>query len=289
MDRFKLKTIFILCVAIVMTACAKQNVSTSHTAENVRIVSVGGAVTETVFALGQDAKLVGTDSSSIFPEAATRLPQVGYQRQLSAEGVLSLKPNVVLAMAEAGPPNAVQQIESAGVKILRVNGENSIDGAKMKIREIAKALNVESKGEDLIIKLDADLSEAKQCADELQTRPRVLFIYARGSGTPQVSGTKTAADAMINLAGGQNAVTEFENFKPLTPESMVASAPDFILLPTRGLESIGGIEGLLKTPGVSETPAGKNRRIITVDDLVLLGFSPRMGEGLKELCGKLRQ
>lgn len=267
--------------------CAAKSASDGAT-DSDRVIAVGGAVTETIYALGAESKLVGTDTSSVFPEAATRLPQVGYQRTLSAEGVLSLKPDLVLAMAEAGPPAALSQIESAGVKIVKVNGEHTVDGAQTKIREIAEALNVEAKGEELIKKLDADLSDAKRCVQTLQTKPKVLFIYARGGGAPNVSGTKTAADAMINLAGGQNAVTEFENFKPLTPESLVAAAPDFILFPTRGLHSIGSIDGALKIPGVAETPAGKNRRIIAVDDLILLGFSPRLGEGVKQLCEKLR-
>lgn len=281
--------ILIVICLIFIVGCTTQ--TASNLADNpneLRVVSIGGAVTETIFALGQEAKIVGTDTSSVFPEVATRLPQVGYQRTLSAEGVLSLKPNLVLATAEVGPPTAIEQIESADVKVVKVNDEHTVEGAKTKIREIATALNVESKGEELIKKLDADLSAAKQCVESLETKPKVLFIYARGAGAANVGGTKTTADAMMTLAGGQNAVTEFENFKPLTPESLVAAQPDFILLPTRGLTALGGIEDLLKLPGVGETPAGKNRRIITVDDLVLLGFSPRLGEGVKELCEKLR-
>lgn len=289
MGNFNLKTILLVACAVFLTACAKQNGANQPSAEAVRVVSVGGAVTETIYALGQESKIVGTDTSSVFPEAAAKLPQVGYQRTLSAEGVLSLKPSIVLAMAEAGPPPAIQQIESAGVKIVRVNGDNSIDGARTKIREIAKTLNVETKGEELIKRLDADLNEAKPCVESITAKPKVLFIYARGSGAPQVSGLKTAADEMIRLAGGQNAVTEFENFKPLTTESLVAAAPDFILLPERALAPMGGVDGLLKMPGVAETPAGVNKRIITIDDLILLGFGPRTGAGVKELCGKIRQ
>lgn len=281
--------LIVVCFMFLAGCTAQPEASSANNPNELRVVSVGGAVTETIFALGQEAKIVSTDTSSVFPEAATKLPQVGYQRTLSAEGVLSLKPHLVLATAEVGPPTAIEQIESAGVKFVKVNGKNTVEGAKTKIREIATALNVESKGEELIKKLDADLSDAKQCVESLTTKPQVLFIYARGAGAANVAGTKTAADAMITLAGGQNAVTEFENFKPLTPESLVAAQPDFILLPTRGLTALGGIEGLLKLPGIGETPAGKNRRIITVDDLVLLGFSPRLGEGIKELCEKLRQ
>jgi len=149
-------------------------------------------------------------------------------------------------------------------------------------------LNFQEKGEDLIKKLEADLEKSKQCTQNLKAKPRVLFIYSRGSGAPQVGGTKNASDEMIKLAGGENAVKDFEGFKPLTPEALVAIQPDVILLPTRGLQSLGGIEAVLKLPGIADTPAGKNRRIIDIDDLLLLSFSPRVGEGILQLCEKLK-
>jgi iron complex transport system substrate-binding protein len=170
-----------------------------------------------------------------------------------------------------------------------VGGENSIEGAKAKIRQIAAALNLNEQGERLIETLDQDLTAARKCVESAGAKPKVLFIYARGTGAPQVSGRNTAADAMINLAGAENAVAEFENFKPLTPEALINAEPDFVLLPSRALDAIGGVEGVLKIPGMSETPAGKNRKIITIDDLVLLGFGPRTGAGVKELCEKLRR
>lgn len=254
----------------------------------IRVVSVGGGVTETIYALGAENLLVGTDTSSVYPEAATKLPQVGYQRTLSAEGVLSLKPDLVIAVPEAGPPAALSQIESAGVKLVKVNGGFSINDAKAKIEEIAKSVNAEEKGKELQKKIDDDLLKANQCAENLKSKPKVLFIYSRGSGAPQVGGINNATDEMIKLAGGENAVKDFENYKPLTPESLVAIQPDIILLPTRGLQSLGGIEAVLKLPGIAETPAGKNRKIIAVDDLLLLSFSPRVGEGILDLCRKLQ-
>lgn len=288
------KTIFIkltllfLCT-IHFNSCAEKTETVDvENKKTKRIVSVGGAVTETIYALGAEDQIVGTDSSSIYPAEATKLPQVGYQRTLSAEGVLSLKPDLLLAVPEAGPPPALSQIETAGVKIVKVNGENTIEGAKTKIREIAEAVGKTEEGKELIEKLDADMSKAKQCAAELPSKPKVLFIYSRGTGAPQVGGTKTPSDEMIKLAGGENAVAEFENYKPLTPESLVAIQPDVILLPTRGLKTIGGIDEVLKLPGISDTPAGQNRRIIDVDDVLLLSFSPRIGEGILQLCEKLR-
>ena len=115
-----------------------------------------------------------------------------------------------------------------------------------------------------------------------------MFIYARGSGTANVSGTKTPAAAMIELAGGENAISEYEGFKPLTSEGLINAAPDIILMPERGLQSIGGKGGLMKLAGIAETPAGKNGKIITMEDLMLLGFTPRVGKAVNELCQKLR-
>jgi iron complex transport system substrate-binding protein len=269
-----------------LTGC-RSKIEAEPPAERPRVVAIGGAVTEIIYALGAENVLVGTDTSSVYPEAATKLPQVGYQRQLSAEGVISLKPSLVIALPEAGPPPAIQQIESAGIKFLRVNNESTPDGAKAKIRQIAEALNLKEKGEELVKKLETDLAEAEKAVTRRPTRPKVMFIYSRGAGNVQVGGSKTPADAIIKMAGGLNAVTEFSEYKPLTPEATVAAQPDVILLPALGLQTLGGIEAVLGLPGVADTPAGKNRRIVAVDDTLLLGFTPRLGLAVKELCEKI--
>lgn len=253
-----------------------------------RIVTVGGSVTETAFALGAGDLVVATDTSSIFPEQATKLPQIGYQRSISAEGVVSRHPTHLIVSSEAGPPPALRQIESSGIKVVIVENENTIDGARAQIRTIAEALDRKPKGEELIRKLDSRLKEAQKCVESTGKPPRVLFIYARGAGAVNVSGSGTAADSMIALSGGKNAIVGFEGFKPLTPESLVAAAPEVILIPERAMGSIGGLDGGKRLPGISETPAFKNGRFVVVDDLLLLGFSPRLGDAVLELCTKLR-
>lgn len=249
-----------------------------------RVVSVGGSLTEIVYALGATDALVGTDTSSGYPEAATRLPQVGYQRRLSAEGVLSLNPTLVLATADAGPPAAMEQIRSAGVPVMTVPSARTPDGIKQKIRTVARALGREEKGEELARILDADLLLAKAYLAGANMKPRVLFIYARGQGTMMVSGSGTSAHTMIQLSGAENAVSGYDNYKPLTAEAVVAAEPDVILMLSSGLESLGGVDGLLKAPGVALTPAGKNRRIVAMDGLYLLGFGPRTGKAVLELA-----
>ena len=249
-----------------------------------RIVAIGGSVTEIVYALGAGAHVVGVDTSSTYPEAATTLPHVGYQRRLSAEGVLSLQPDVVLVSAEAGPPVALRQLESASLNIFMIPNSYTIAGVEAKIRLVAQALERAEEGERMVQTLGRDLAVAQAVVHQIRSRPRVLFIYARGLGTLYVSGRGTAADAMIRLAGGVNAVTEYESFKPFTAEAVVAAAPDVLLMLARGLDSIGGAEGLLKLPGIALTPAGKQRRIVAMDDLYLTGFGPRLGQAVHELA-----
>jgi iron complex transport system substrate-binding protein len=135
--------------------------------------------------------------------------------------------------------------------------------------------------------MERELEAARALRAEAATTPRVLFVYARGAGTMMVAGTETPAEAMIALAGAANAAEGFAGFKPMTAEAVVAAQPDVILMPERGLESLGGADGLLEQPGVALTPAGKNRRIVTMDDLLLLGFGPRLGEAVQTLTTKL--
>ena len=292
---FDLSKIKNLCIIVLvftsllfLTNCSRQSTTKSEN-NALRIISVGGAITETIYALEAGENLVGTDTSSIFPEAATKLPQVGYQRQLSAEGVLSLKPSIVMVLTEDGQPPAIQQLESAGIKVLRINNESTVEGTKNKIRTIAEALNRKEKGEEIIKQLETDLADAEKIVAAKKTKPKVVFIYSRGAGSAQVGGTGTPAEAMIKMAGGINAITDFAEYKPLTPEALVAASPEVILLPARALAALGGMDAVLNLPGVAQTPAGKNKKIVTIDDMLLLGFTPRLGQGIKELCEKIQQ
>lgn len=255
--------------------------------DTARVVAIGGTVTEIVYALGAGASLVGVDTSSTYPESATQLPQVGYQRRVSAEGVLSLQPSVVLATVEAGPPAALSQVQAAGVPILFVPAIATGAGAQAKIRLIAQVLGRVAQGELLIHQLNQELDEAQALVSRRQATPKVLFIYARGQGAMQVAGRATAAAAMITLAGGVNAIDAYTGYKPLTAEAVVTAAPDIIVLPARGLDSVGGVAGLLTVPGIALTPAGQHQRMIALDDLYLLGFGPRTGQAVRELASFL--
>jgi iron complex transport system substrate-binding protein len=252
------------------------------------VITLGGDITEIVYALGQENHLVAVDTSSLYPSQAEALPKVGYVRDLAAEGVLSLEPSLIIATGDAGPPEVLQQLREAGVPLFIVPTQDSLQGARAKIDSVAKIFGAQLQAEDIKWQIDLDIGEAQLYIDsETGAKPRVMFIYARGAGTLLVSGTNTSAHAMIELAGGENAITNYADYKPLTAEAAVAAAPDVLLFLSRGLESVGGTQGLAELPGLSLTPAYENERIIALDDLYLLGFTPRVGQALLDLTREL--
>ncbi len=247
-----------------------------------RILTLGGPITEIVFALGAGDKVIATDTSSYFPAQAQKLPKVGYQRNLSAEGVIAQKPSLIVGTTEAGPPAAIKQIRDSGITTLILPAEPTVQGAKNKILALGKVFGLERRAEALANGIDLDLAEAKAYAGS-RNRPKVVFIYARGAGTLLVSGKGSSADGMIKLAGAVNPIQSYEGYKPLTSEALVAANPDVIMFLTNGLESIGGVDGALKLPGVALTNAGKNRRIVHMDDLYMLSFGPRLGKAVLDM------
>lgn len=250
-----------------------------------RVVSVGGALTEIVYALKADAQLVGVDTTSIHPEAATKLPQVGYQRQLSAEGILSLKPDLVLVTEEAGPPAILEQIQAAGTPLVKLPSEYSAEGVLKKIQGVADALHKTTEGEQLSQSFNKNLTTV-QAQLAKSTRPKVVFLLSMGKGSPMAAGGDTAANAMIGLAGGRNAfAATHTGYKPVSTEAMIAANPDLLLVSKDTLNSLGGIDkALAAIPGLELTNAGKNRRIVTMDGLHLLGFGPRLPQAVAELA-----
>ncbi|GAB3979861.1 hemin ABC transporter substrate-binding protein [Spirosoma terrae] len=254
--------------------------------EPVRIVSLDGTVSEILCDLGLQSHLIGVDVTSTYPESLQKLPKVGHNRTISAEGVISLKPTLVLTSVNAGTkPEVIEQIKSAGIAVITFQQEYSVAGTKKLIQDVANTCQVPSRAKPILKKLDADLAQVKKAINS----PKVLFIYARGTGTMMVSGKGTQVDKMIELAGGVNATSSFENYKPLTAEALVTANPDVILLFDSGLESLGGAQGLAKVQGIAQTNAGKNGRIITMDGHLLTGFSPRLGKALQELTQKIAQ
>ena len=248
-----------------------------------RIVSIGGAVTETVFALGAGDEVVAVDTSSVYPDGTNRLPKVGYQRTLAAEGILALSPDLVIISDEAGPPATIEQLRSAGVRIERMPGAKTADEAIARVTAVGKAIDRPTAS--VVAQMQTDVAAA--IARVPANGPRFVLVYARGTGTLMIAGGDTGGSAMVTLAGGHNAVAGVSGFKPLSAEVLIEAAPDVLVVPARGLKTIGGEAGLLAAPGVADTPAGKQRRIVAFDDLLLLGFGPRLAPAIDELAGLL--
>lgn len=251
-----------------------------------RIVSLNGDITEIIFALGMGEYVAGVDSSATYPPERTKtLPNIGYQRRLSAEGILALNPTLVIGDEAAGPPEALAQIRAAGVPVAITADPPTLEAPAQKIRFVAQALGIPQRGERLAAQVDAEIARARDLANRIATPPHVLFLYLRGTDVQQVAGGDTPIDVMITAAGGLNAGAEagIVQFKPLSPEVVIAAQPDVILVLEKGLESVGGVDGLLTIPGLADTPAGKQRRIIALDDLYLLGMGPRTGQALADL------
>ena len=256
-------------------------------AANGRIISIGGSVTEIVYALGAGSRLVGVDQTSLHPPEAQDLPDVGYLRALSAEPILSLAPDLVLVEADAGPPEVLTQLESAGVMVARMPDQPDIIGVQAKIREVAAALGLEDKGAELASQVSEDHARVIAQVGKVRTQPRVMFVLSAGRGAPLVAGEGTSAESIIRLAGGRNAISGFPDYRPLSPEAGVAASPDVILVTFRTMRLLGGVEGLISLPGIVGTPAADNRRIVSIDGLLLLGFGPRTPEAVATLAEAL--
>lgn len=278
------RTIFALTLLSLLTAF-----SGAQAAAPERIVSTNGTLTEILYYLDALDQVVGVDTSSVYPEKAQELPSVGYSRALSAEGVLSLNPDLILLTDQAGPPPVIQQIRSFGVEMLSVTSAHNAEGAAERIRLIGEKIGRTEKAEEVIAKLEQDLEASAKLAAALPRKPKVIFLYSRAGGVLNVAGANTAANDILLLSGAENAISDFDGYKPLTAEAGVVAAPDFILLTTRGLEAAGGVDAVLQHPGLAETPAGKHKRVIAVDDLLLLGFGPRLGEAVAVLVGHWSQ
>lgn len=251
-----------------------------------RIVSLSGDITEIVYECSAGARLVGVDSTSLYPPEATSLPQVGYVRNLNAEGVLALGPDLVLGTTEAGPPEVVAQLREAGVAMRLVADDSDLASAERKIAAVAEVLETPACAERLLANLRARLDgiEARLADAADGERPRVLFVLNIAAGGPPLAGgADTGADAIIRLAGGTNAAASFDGYKTMAPEAIVASAPDVVLMFEDRLAALGGPEGLAALPGLATTPAARAGRIHGMDGLLLLGFGPRVGEAAWQL------
>ncbi len=256
-------------------------------ADTSRLVSIGGSLTEIVYELGAEGSLVARDQTALFPEAALKLPDVGYMRALAPEGVLSVNPTGLLVIEGSGPPEALEVLSHAGVEYQTVPEGYSAEGVLTKVRAVGDALGLEDKAEALATKLEGEFAALKMRTEAVETPKKVLFILSNQGGQIQASGTGTAANGIIALAGAENAITEYEGYRPLSEEAITAAAPDAILLMDRGGDHGATETELLEHPAIALTPAGQNKAIYRMDGAYLLGFGPRTAAAAGELADHL--
>lgn len=255
-----------------------------------RLVSLSGGMTEVVYRLGADSLLVGTDTTSTFPPAALRTPKVGYMRQLSAEGVLALRPTALLGTDEAGPARVLDQLRGAGLALHLVQADHTFDELRAKVRAVAQASGRIDAGKALEAELarrwQASLQQAAQARQRRRARnqaePKVLFVMAHAD-RPQGAGVETAAHAMLSFAGVRNVLAGGRGYQALTAEAVAQAAPDIILTTQDSVQASGGVERFWQHPGLAFTPAARQQRLIAMDAMALLGFGPRLPEALDEL------
>jgi iron complex transport system substrate-binding protein len=251
-----------------------------------RIIPLWDSIAEVVFALGLGDKVVARDTSTTF-EQARDLPLVTRAHDVTAESVLSLRPTLILADEQSGPPEALRQIRDVGVPVVVFRRPTNVEEIPAQIRSIAAALGVKSAGVELAKKATADIAAVRDGLPANAKKPRVAFLYIRGNaGVSLIAGPGSGVDSMIKAAGGSDAGTAIHlanPFTPLTSEALVKAQPDVILMTTTGLKSVGGINGLLDVPGVAQTPAGRDRRIVTMEDGLLFSFGTRTAKALRTL------
>jgi iron complex transport system substrate-binding protein len=253
-----------------------------------RILSIGGDVTEILYALGAGSRIVGVDTTSQFPpEALQEKKSVGYMRALSSEGVMSVGATVILASEGAGPPEVVKTLKATSVPYVEVNDQSSATGIVGKVRLIAKVIGAEAEGEKLAQKVMDDFKMLADWRTKVGRPLRALFVLAVQNGRVMVGGQNTSADAILTLAGATNVATDVNGFRPLPDEAIVALAPDVIVTMRRSSDKGGHDLSLLSTmKGVQSTPAGIAKRIIEVDGLYTLGFGPRAPAAARDLMAQ---
>ena len=252
-----------------------------------RIVSLGGAVTEILYDLGLQDRIVALDTTSVHPPAALATkPNVGYLRQLSAEGILSARPTLVIAIDGSGPPDALKLVEEAGVPIVHVPDEPTEAGVGKRILAVASAVGRDDAGRTLAAEADTRFAALAEARRRIARPVKALFVLSLQNGRALVGGRNTTADGIFGLAGAQNAAADIEGFKPMTDEAILAARPDAVVMMSIGPGGAPPAD-LLSGAAFAGTPAARDKRLVVMNGLYLLGFGPRTPEAARDLMAAL--
>ncbi|WP_028695152.1 heme/hemin ABC transporter substrate-binding protein [Pseudomonas cremoricolorata] len=271
-----------LCASLVFAAVAQAEPLPQ------RWVSAGGALSEWIAALGGEARLVGVDTTSQHPESLKALPSIGYQRQLSAEGILSLRPDVLVGTEEMGPPPVLAQVRQAGVRVELFSSKAELTAVDENLKHLGTLLGAEQRASTLasdyrqrIQALQAAIGQAKTH----QQAPGVLLLVGHGGGKPMIAGQGTAGDWLVQQAGGRN-LAEHDGYKNVSVESLAGLDPEVLVVSDRALTGDAAVQAMLKeNPGLSASRAARDGRIVVVDPTLLVGgLGPRLPEVLQSLA-----
>lgn len=246
-----------------------------------RIISVGGAITETVFALGAGNRIIAVDSTSGFPAAVQALPQIGYMRSLAPEGLISLNPDLILLSAEAGPPQTIAVLRAAGAPIVTIPEQHDGAGIALKVEAVARALGLDGRPLAEAVRADWSALDAPIAA---LPKVRAIFMLSASRGAPLVAGTNTQANAILRAVGAENVVTSYSGYRPLSAEAAARLAPQAVVTMEHSLAGAGGIDALLAIPALAVTPAARTRLVVSVDGSYAMGFGPRAAHARHDLA-----
>jgi iron complex transport system substrate-binding protein len=279
----KLTTLFLLIV--LATSCGRFGNKETGAKKDTRIVCVSKQLTEMVFALGKGNNIVARDLTSTYPDSAKLLPTVGYHRMLSAEGIISMNPDIVIHCNDIGPETVLPQLEKAGLNIKAFGGANTYDSAKILFQQLGEFLNSKGKADSIVKKMDADMEKVYAAQKSIADTPTVMVIqYGQANNNFFVmSGRKGPADKMIALAIAKPAVYDAKGARQISAEAVAMANPDIIIATDFGFDKMGGAEKFKEVAGVALTNAAKNNRIYRFEEHDLVYFGARTAENVLKL------
>ena len=241
-----------------------------------KIVVAGGSITEIVYFLGMEDKLVGVDITSNFPKEAKKLKSIGYLRNLSIEGILSLSPGLVLAEEDIGPPIIVNQLRKTSIDLRIIKEKNNLNGIRNKIMCISKILNTSLDENEDFIEFENKLHMVKKLKKiNSEKIKKILLILMMRGASPVVAGKNTSGQGFIDMIGHENSMNDLNGWKPVSSEEIIKKNPDYIIITKRAFKNFSSLDQFLSVPGISSTLAAKKKNIIVKDGMSMLGFGPR--------------
>jgi iron complex transport system substrate-binding protein len=268
-------------------AIAQNNPAAAASYDSSRTVSIGGSVTEILYAIGADQKIAAIDTTSLYPpQALKEKPNVGYMRQLSPEGVLGLSPTLILALEGSGPKEAIDVLKAANIPFVTIPDRFTADGIVEKIHLVAQDVGLPDRGECLAGAAGRDLATLDAMRRRIRRRIKLAFILSLANGRPMIAGRGTAADGIMTMAGADNAFADFDGYKMVNDEAIAAAKPEAVLVMQRGEHALTAAD-IFSQPALAMTPAAQRQAFVSMEGLYLLGFGPRSAAAARDLAQKL--